>query len=187
MKAFVITPDDNITAYATRALARASLIEGAAVFASQAELGKRAARWPSARLLQIWNSIPGRAPVRKFTDRKTGLARIWKAIQSLEPAPDAAPPQARARSAGRSSKPAQAKAPSVSSKRAEVIALIRRSGGATLEEIMTKTGWQAHTVRGFVSGTLIKKLGLKIESFKNDKAERAYRITPQPHAGAGEV
>jgi Protein of unknown function (DUF3489) len=38
------------------------------------------------------------------------------------------------------------------------------------------TGWQAHTVRGFVSGTLIKKLGLKIESFRNEAKERCYRI-----------
>lgn len=185
MKAFVITPDDNITAYATRALARASLTEGAVVFASQAELAKYAAHWPTARLLQIWNSIPGLP--RKFTDRKTGLARIWKAIQSLEPAPDPAPRQPRARSAGPSSKPDQAEAPSASSKRAEVIALMRCGGGATLQEIMTKTGWQAHTVRGFVSGTLVKKLGLPVESFKNDKAERAYRIAPQRDGGAAET
>jgi hypothetical protein len=109
MKAFVITPDDNITAYATRALARASLTEGAVVFASQAELAKYAAHWPTARLLQIWNSIPGLPPVRKFTDRKTGLARIWKAIQSLEPAPDPAPRQPRARSAGPSLSPTRPK------------------------------------------------------------------------------
>jgi hypothetical protein len=52
---------------------------------------------------------------------------------------------------------------------------------------VTQTGWQAHTVRGFVSGTLIKKLGLKVESFKSDGAERTYRIASQPEAGAAEM
>jgi hypothetical protein len=64
---------------------------------------------------------------------------------------------------------------------------MRRSGGVTLREIRTKTGWQAHTVRGFVSGTLSKKLGLKVESFKSDGAERTYRIASPPEAGAAEM
>ena len=41
---------------------------------------------------------------------------------------------------------------------------------------MTATGWQAHTVRGFVSGALIKKQGLKVESFRSEDKERTYRI-----------
>lgn len=41
---------------------------------------------------------------------------------------------------------------------------------------MERTGWQAHTVRGFVSGTLIKKLGLNVESFRSDKTERTCRV-----------
>jgi hypothetical protein len=63
------------------------------------------------------------------------------------------------------------------SKKAEVIDRMRRSQGATLAEIMELTGWQAHTVRGFVSGTLIKKLGLKVESFRSKEKERTYRVT----------
>ena len=62
------------------------------------------------------------------------------------------------------------------SKKAEVLELMRRAKGATLAEIMKKTGWQAHTVRGFVSGTLIKKHGLKVESFRSDEKERTYRV-----------
>ena len=53
------------------------------------------------------------------------------------------------------------------SKKAEVVDLMRRKQGATLREIMKATGWQAHTVRGFVSGTLIKKQGLKVEDRKS--------------------
>jgi hypothetical protein len=62
------------------------------------------------------------------------------------------------------------------SKKAEVLDLMRRKQGATLKEIMKATGWQAHTVRGFVSGTLIKKQGLKVESFRSEDKERTYRI-----------
>ena len=62
------------------------------------------------------------------------------------------------------------------SKKAEVLDLMRRKQGATLAEIMEQTGWQPHTVRGFVSGTLNKKMGLEVESFRNADKERAYRI-----------
>jgi predicted transcriptional regulator len=60
-------------------------------------------------------------------------------------------------------------------KRAEVIALMKRSKGATLAEIMVATKWQAHTLRGFVS-ILGKKGGEKIESSKNAAGERTYKI-----------
>jgi hypothetical protein len=60
-------------------------------------------------------------------------------------------------------------------KKAEVVDLPRRPGGATLTEIMEVTGWQAHTVRGFVS-ILSGKGGEKVESSKNNAGERWYRI-----------
>jgi hypothetical protein len=59
-------------------------------------------------------------------------------------------------------------------KKAEVIALMKRPKGATLAEIMKATGWQPHTVRGFVS-ILGSKGGEKVESARND-TERIYRI-----------
>jgi hypothetical protein len=62
------------------------------------------------------------------------------------------------------------------SKGAKVLALISRPKGATLAEIMKATDWQAHSVRGFISGNLGKKQGLKVESSKNDSGERAYTI-----------
>jgi threonine dehydrogenase-like Zn-dependent dehydrogenase len=61
-------------------------------------------------------------------------------------------------------------------KKAEVIAIMRRAKGATLDEIMEATGWQKHTVRGFVS-ILSSKGREKIESAKNAAGERTYRIT----------
>jgi hypothetical protein len=61
-------------------------------------------------------------------------------------------------------------------KKAEVIALMKRTKGATLAEIMKATGWQPHTVRGFVS-ILGSKGGEKVESSKNPEGARTYRIT----------
>jgi Protein of unknown function (DUF3489) len=54
--------------------------------------------------------------------------------------------------------------------------LVSRPEGATLGEIMEATGWQAHSVRGFLSGTLKKKMGLRIYSAKSSSGARNYRI-----------
>jgi hypothetical protein len=62
-----------------------------------------------------------------------------------------------------------------SNKKAEVIALMKRARGATLAEIVAATGWQKHTVRGFVS-ILGRKGGEKIESSKSDAGECTYHI-----------
>jgi hypothetical protein len=68
------------------------------------------------------------------------------------------------------------------SKQAQVIAMLRRPGGATIRQIMDVTGWQAHTVRGALAGALKKKLGLSIVSDKPQGGERVYRIIEQDAA-----
>ena len=62
------------------------------------------------------------------------------------------------------------------SKAAKIIDLLKRPNGATLAEIMKATNWQAHTVRGFISGSLGKKLGLTVVSAKREDGERVYSI-----------
>ena len=51
-----------------------------------------------------------------------------------------------------------------------------RGRPVTLADIMSATDWQAHSVRGFISGSLGKKMGLTVESFKRPDGVRAYRI-----------
>jgi hypothetical protein len=61
------------------------------------------------------------------------------------------------------------------SKADKVLELMKRKEGATLAEIAKATDWQSHSIRGFVSGHVIKKLGLKVESTKSENGERTYR------------
>ena len=63
------------------------------------------------------------------------------------------------------------------SKSAAVVELLKRPDGATLKEIMKATGWQPHSVRGFISGTLGKKMRLKVESAKREDGERVYSLS----------
>jgi len=65
---------------------------------------------------------------------------------------------------------------SADTKQAEMIALLQRAKGATLDELVAATGWQAHTVRGAMSGVLKKRLGLSILSEKIENRGRVYRI-----------
>jgi hypothetical protein len=62
-------------------------------------------------------------------------------------------------------------------KKAIVLELLRRKEGATIAKIAKATDWQNHSIRGFISGTVAKKLGLVVESVKNEAGERNYRIT----------
>jgi hypothetical protein len=62
------------------------------------------------------------------------------------------------------------------SKAARILDLLKRPEGATLKGLMKATDWQAHSVRGFLSGTVGKKMGLKVASTKTEDGERTYSI-----------
>jgi len=174
MTTFTIDNENNITAYRPGD----AIPEGDAEhFASEKELGELAAQWPASRLVEVWNGIPGDKPVKKFTSRKTAVTRIWKAVQSLVSGPNA--PDVAPKAAGPTKRPtrkSKAHTGRDGSKKADIIRLLERAKGATLEELMHETRWQAHSVRGFISGTLGKRLKLKVESFKTEKGDRVYRI-----------
>ena len=219
---------NNITIHAS---AKDASCPNSERFSNEAALAKLAANWPAARLVEIWNSLPGETPVRKFKDRATAVSRTWKAIQSLgqatpaaeEPAsvpetapvpeheasetaqpaaviaestepgpattvapkspdvaPEAAPAKNKATRAKKAPGAASAKdtgAPREGSKTSQVIAMLKREGGTTLEEIMTAMGWLKHTTRAMLSagGSLTKNHGLVVISEKvGDK--RTYSI-----------
>ena len=61
------------------------------------------------------------------------------------------------------------------SKQSRVIALLSSAGGTTIAAMMKTTGWQQHSVRGFLAGVVRKKLKLKLNSMKVD-GDRVYRI-----------
>jgi len=62
------------------------------------------------------------------------------------------------------------------SKTAKVLNLLQRAGGATAKELIKVTGWQPHSVRGFLSGTVGKKMGLTVTSTKGEDGERRYSV-----------
>jgi Protein of unknown function (DUF3489) len=166
MTTFTIDTENNITAY-PNAIDATECNPDLAQFDSEAALAKLSADWPMSRFVEIWNSIPGNTEVSKLTDPKKSVARIWKAILPLASDGHASKSEANPKKAAKGAKPAKkakaAKKPAPAkkaarkpkadrtNKKAEVIAMMQRAKGATLDEIMKATGWQRHTVRGFVS------------------------------------
>ena len=128
----------------------AAVGDGEIVVASNEEL--HAARLSGKRLLALWNALPDVKKRSKVGDRAALIDQLWSAIEAL---PDPQPVRA--------------------SKQAEVIALLRRPEGATVDEVRAATGWQPHTVRGVFSGALKKKLGLAVIATKEERG-RVYRI-----------
>ena len=63
-----------------------------------------------------------------------------------------------------------------SGKGATIIELLRRKEGATLADLTKATGWQPHSVRGFLSAQVGKKLGRKLQSTKREDGQRVYQV-----------
>src|SRR5438270_3608449 len=139
---------------ANRAISCSAMTEGEIAVTSKEEL--HAAPLNGKRLLALWNALPGVEKRRKVGDRSALIDQLWTAIEALpEPEPQS-----------------DTKRPS---KQNEVIAMLRRPEGATVDEVASAMGWQRHTVRGLFSGTLKKKLGLTLASAQ-DARGRVYRI-----------
>jgi hypothetical protein len=173
MKAFTIDTEDNITVFAS-VYERGQSGGEAESFCSQKKLETLAEKWPATRLVEIWNGLPGVKPVQRFTSRAVAIRRIWAAIQYLKPA--SGPLMGTVASVPGKTPPANAAPVAIAkNKTALVIRLLKAPKGATLQNLIQATGWQAHSVRGFISGHLKKKLGLTVRSFKRD-GQRVYAI-----------
>ncbi len=170
---FTIDSENNITVFASLKEIQGSAA-GTETFTNQEEFAALADKWAGGRLVEVWNSLPGVPPVERFTSRRVAVGRIWKAIQHLKPS-GAAQSQPVGLKQGRPRKKAARMQPGKDTKTAKIIALLKRPVGASLKTLMKATGWQAHSVRGFLSGQLGKKMGLRVRSFQRD-GERVYII-----------
>ena len=81
----------------------------------------------------------------------------------------------RAKSTARNTSPKRAST-AAKTKKETVIGLLARSKGATIADLQRATGWQAHSVRGFLSGTLKKRLGLTLSSERPADGARRYKL-----------
>lgn len=184
MTTYTIDADNTIVAHASAP----ATANGTLTFVSEKDLMVLSKDWPINRLAEVWNVFAGVTPfdelrpLKKFTNRKTAVARIWNAVQRLAPGAEGTPADRSSRTQQKGEQSvsphhskARASKKDARPKKEKVIVMIGRAKGATLTEIIKATGWQKHTVRGFVS-ILGSKGGHKIESMKTDAGERAYRI-----------
>jgi hypothetical protein len=174
MTTFTIDAENNITVFASlNQIQRREA--GTETFANQEELTELAVKWPGVRLVDVWNSLPGVQSIERFTSRRVAVGRIWKAIQHLKPS-EAAESQPVGSRQGRARTKAARRQRGKDTKTARIIASLKRPAGASLKTLMRETGWQSHSVRGFISGQLGRKMGLRVRSFQRD-GERVYAIT----------
>lgn len=99
------------------------------------------------------------------------LAALGIDGEAEKPTETAKPPRKRT-SASKDKRPSTR----TDSKQAKLIEMLKRPNGATIDEIVKKFEWQAHTVRGAIAGALKKKLGLDVQSEKIEGRGRVYRI-----------
>jgi cell division septation protein DedD len=111
------------------------------------------------------------------TETAARKQRKPKAVKKTPRKPAAEKPSKPART----KKPAEPKAQRVT-KQAKVIGALCRPEGATVTEIMEMTGWQEHSVQGFISGAVKRKLGLTVERVTED-GRVSYRVPSLPNGG----
>ena len=121
----------------------------------------------SARALNITS------PSRR---RKQAAMAAAQAPEKIQPEPVAAPAEAAPEVVQPMSAVELASARSRETKTDQVVQRLRSEGGATIAEIMAATGWQAHSVRGFFSAVVRKRLALDLVSILGEDGTRRYRI-----------
>jgi hypothetical protein len=130
---------------------------------------------PGETTMAMTNEQTSPAPKKRRSAKPT--APKTKAVKKSPRKPAAE----KSSKSARTKKAAEPKAPRVT-KQAKVIDALCRPEGATIAEIMEMTGWQEHSVRGFISGAVKKKLGLTVERVTED-GRVSYRIPSVPAEG----
>lgn len=103
-------------------------------------------------------------------------AKGSKKARVAKPGAPGAPAKDKASKNAKAAKEPKQRKQAAQTKSAQVLALLKRKGGVTVQEIMAATEWQPHTVRGFLAGTVRKKLGLIVTSTKAEDGKRSYVI-----------
>jgi hypothetical protein len=124
---------------------------------------------------QAAQGAPEKPATNRAATQKKGAPKGQTAAKGANTKAAAPKKEAKAKKAAKPTPAKKTTAPRAESKGAKIIEMIGRPKGATLAEIMKETGWQAHSVRGFLS-TAAKKNRIKIESSKNEGGERVYSI-----------
>ncbi len=145
------------------------------VFSSFEELTEVTREWSMAAFVKVWNQLAGERSITRFENRRIALQRLWRAVQKVS----AESPTAGSPNGATQKKPTMPRA-SAGSRAGMIIALLQAPGGATMSALIEATGWQAHTVRGFLSRRVSKQLGLPLQSFRRD-GQRTYAL-PLPNA-----
>ena len=163
MKTYTIDASNKVAVHS----GDVEIADGTVKFTTEAGLADATSTWAASRLVELWNNLPGAKPVAKFKDRKTAIRRIWAAIAKLEPSRPAKPAEPSAKKG--------AVKKGAGSKTDQILAALRSPTGVTLGQLMKLTGWQAHSVRGFLSAQVGKRMGFRVKSFVRD-GERSYKI-----------
>jgi hypothetical protein len=117
----------------------------------------------------------GTAPETKAT-QKPRVAPRRAHVATPKPKPGKQATAAKKAPAGRTkAQPAKPGARG-GSKTAKILDLLKRPGGASARELLKATGWQPHSLRGFLSGTVGKKMGLALTSTKGEDGDRTYSL-----------
>ncbi|MEX2375097.1 MAG: DUF3489 domain-containing protein, partial [Dehalococcoidia bacterium] len=130
----------------------------------------------------VWTeSNPGGRVTLVATPAGLAAIGVEQEVAPPAPSPDQPPAPSKRRSGGSKSAESARQAPAgdrgtKQSKQDVVLALLRRPEGASIPEMVAATDWQPHSVRGFMSGALKKRLGLEVASEKDEKGERRYHV-----------
>jgi hypothetical protein len=131
-------------------------------FKTKAALTEWANDQTMAEIAAYYNGLPSAKPVKKFESREVAVTRIWAVLGKV------------GRKPGKKATSGRKQPKTSNTVRHKAVKLLSRAAGASLPELMKKFGWQAHSVRGFIS-VLQSKHGLKIESSKVDGV-RTYKL-----------